>query len=191
MTRIIIRYFYISLLGLSISCGGICAPIIECSNKIPLQLISKLNAKFSEFNIPYLRNLDPKNIDFDLSDGGDGCFAVTSGKFGGDGKRQDYAVLLVSRIGNKPKLIAALSRHNTWNIYPLQTFCDKINFCYVKTKQSGTYNRTQSLDFGPTEEKDLEHLVSKNQVILTGTLESTEIVYAYINGEWFHVWIGD
>jgi hypothetical protein len=171
--------------------GGMCAPTTECSNKIPQYLMNILNIKFPKFHVPDLKNLDQKSVNFDVSDGGDGCFAVTVGKFGGNGHHKDYAILLISEIGGVPKLIVALSRSNTWIIYQLQAFCDTITFCYVKTRQSGVYNRTQSLDFGPVGNNELEHLVSKNQVVLTGTLESTEIIYAYIGKEWFHVWIGD
>ena len=143
---------YLIIIYISIvNCNGVCGSLIECSSKIPRQLANKIIVVLPEFDIPNLKYLDRKSIDFDLSNGGDGCFAVANGKFGGDETHKDYSILLMSKIGQKPKLIVALSWLKTWKIYQLQTFCDAMAYCYVKTKRAGVYRRTQSLDFNPIE----------------------------------------
>jgi hypothetical protein len=192
MIKITIKYFYILLYGLLVSNFAFGFPALQCSDKIQPELLRILTKKMPKFRVPSLKDLDQESINSDISNGGDGCFSVISGNFRDDKQNKDYAILLVSKKTNRPKLIVAFNLYNNvWKIYQLRTFCNIISICYVKIGQPGTYNRTQALDFPPIENRNLESLTSKNQVILTGNLESTEVAYAYIKDEWFYVWVGD
>ena len=167
-----------------------CATPVECEKKIASSLMKLLSEKFLNLRTPKLADLDQASIDYDLSDGGDGCFAVASGDYAGYGNK-DVAMLLVPVKGGDPQLVVALAKNDTWTLYQLPTFCEGIAFCYVKTEKPGTYNRSEALDSPPTRPDELEKLTSKNAVVLSGRLESTGIVYAYSNTRWRYVWVSD
>ncbi len=170
------------------TCAIAAAPI-ECVDKINPELVKLLESKFPDFHIPHLSGLDHQSIGYDLSNGGDGCYAVAKGDFDGD-KKEDVVVLLTSNK-KEPQLIAALQRGDKWSIYQLPIFCETIQFCYVAPKKAGTYLRTLAAEDPITRKNERSKLTSNHMSVISGTLESTGIVYVYSNGHWNYVWVSD
>jgi hypothetical protein len=180
------------MLSLLPSRHALSASAVECREKIAPSVAKILVERFPDLRVPQLRDLDPESIDYDLSGGGDGCFAVANGDFERNGQ-QGSAILLMPRRGDggAPQLIVALPRSRSWRVYRLPTFCDSITFCYVKTKKPGTYRRSAALDFPPVRPDERVSLTTTHPVVLSGRLESTGVVYAYFRGRWLHVWVSD
>lgn len=166
------------------------APPKECIEKLSPDLTELLAKQFPKFRVTKLADLDQQSIQYDIQEGGDGCFTIGVGDFDAD-QRQDIAALLLSVEKNAPHLIVALQREKSWAIYQLPTFCDTVQFCYVKAEKPGTYVRSAALDEPPTRRNESAKLTSKATSVLSGTLESTGIVYVYSKGHWTYVWVSD
>ncbi len=162
----------------------------QCIEKIKPDLIKLLGQRFPDFHVPKLTELDQQSVNFDMQDGGDGCYAVAEGDFDG-GQRKDVALLLASSKKSAPRLIVALQRDKSWAIYQLPTFCDTVKFCYVKPVKPGVYVRSAALDTLPDRPDERAKLTSRTTGVLSGELESTGIVYVYSKGHWDYVWISD
>ena len=184
------RIFLISFFLLVFSNTAVSAPPKECIEKVSPDLMKLLEVKFPKLKIPKLVDLDQQSVNFDLQEGGDGCFAVAEGDFDGD-QRQDLAILLTSINKKSPHLIVALKRGEYWVIHQLPTFCDTAQFCYVKPEKPGTYIRSEALDGPPSRRNERVKLTSKTTSVLAGRLESTGIVYVYSKGHWNYVWVSD
>ena len=185
-----IRALFLPILMLIFSNVAIGATPKECLKKLDPNLVKLLEIKFPHLRIPRLADLDQQSINFDIQGGGDGCFVVAEGDFDGD-QRQDLAVLLTSISKKDAHLIVALKRGKTWAVHQLPTFCDTIQFCYVKPEKPGTYIRSVALDSPPSRPNERVKLTSKTTSVLSGTLESTGIVYVYSKGRWNYVWVSD
>jgi hypothetical protein len=184
----IFRTYLISIFLFLFSNAAMSAVPKECVEKLSPDLVKLIKIKFPKFRIPQLAELDQQSINFDLQQGGDGCFVVAEGDFNGD-QNQDVAILLTSINKKEAHLIVALQRKNSWELNQLPTFCDAIQFCYVKPENPGTYIRSDALDFPPNRKHEYAKLTSKNVSVLSGTLESTGIVYVYSKGHWNYVWV--
>lgn len=163
---------------------------VECRNKIDKTLGHLIEETFANYYIPHLNDLDSQAVTSDIKEGGDGCYVVSKGDF--DGNHQlDLVFLLAPKANDKPQLVAALRKDKSWELFKLQSFCTSLKSCYVKRQKSGTYVRSLALD-GPINNADERmKIVSKNDSILTGQLESTGVVYVYLNKHWLYVWVSD
>lgn len=185
-----LSYLLTILLGTMSYSDALSAPALDCSEKVPSDLQVLLKKKYPDFRVPHLSDLDKQSIDFDLSDNGDGCFAVAKGKFG-DNFKQDIAILLVPISDTAPYLVVAMPRDRTWKIDRLPSFCQNIQFCYVKIKKPGTYTRSEALTTPSVRKNERDVLSTKNEVVFSGHLESTGIAYVYEKGVWLYVWVED
>ncbi len=160
-----------------------------CAVKVPRTLAEILAQKFPSYRLPKLTDQSREDRLQDRRHGGDGCFTVASGDFGGH-RRKDFVVLLASEDRSNVHLVAALrGGRSSWAIYELPTWCSGVLRCYVKAQRSGVYTRTESLPAPPSDPGDKEKIQSKHDAILSGTLESTGIVYAFKDGSWQYVWV--
>lgn len=187
--RMMVRLLLV-VLAVLLSGSALCASPVECVDKLGPKLVGFLAKQFPKLHVPKLDELDKDGIRFDLDGGSDGCFAVAGGDFDGD-KRKDAAVLLAPDGKGSPQLVVAVQRGESWRAYRLPTFCDAIEFCYVKPEKPGTYVRTEALDPPPTRPNERSTLTSRNTSVLSGRLESTGIVYVYVKGKWQYVWVSD
>lgn len=185
-----LSYLLALMLGMFACIEAVAAPALECSEKVPSDLLLLLEKKYPDFRVPRLSDLDRQSIDFDLTDGGDGCFAVTKGKFE-DGVKQDVAILLTPVLGKSPYLVVAMPRGRAWRVDRLPAFCDDVKRCYVKTEKPGTYTQSEALDTPPVRKNERDVLSSDHEVVFSGHLESTGIAYVYEKGRWLYVWVSD
>lgn len=164
----------------------------ECIEEINPDLVKLLEIKFPKRRIPRLAELDQQSINFDQQEGGKGCFAVATGDFDGN-RQQDLAILLtpINESDKAPSLIVALKKDKAWVIHQLPTFCETVQFCYVKPQKPGTYLRSAALTGSPNHKSDRNKLTSNTTSVLSGTLESTGIVYVYSKKRWNYVWVSD
>jgi hypothetical protein len=133
---------------------------------------------------------EPTQVEFSRKQGHGNCVLVTSGDFDGNGLK-DVAVLMSHKHTKKVILVSALRMHDGWSIFELPTWCDSISNCYVATGRPGKYEMTQSFDYTAESPDSREQLLSANQVILSGTPESTTVVHVYVQHHWLYVWVSD
>jgi len=161
-----------------------------CNKEIPNSLAKVLATQFPEYRLPRLVDADPDVTVYRRANKLDPCALVATGDFDGIAKG-DVAILLSHRTSKKALLVAALRRSKDWSLYPLRTWCESISSCYVETGQAGKYKMTESYDYTKGDPDSREQLVSTNQVIISGTPESTAIAYVFQKGRWQYVWISD
>ncbi len=161
-----------------------------CEQKVPASLRRTLGLKFPGFRLPRLADQSRDASQFNKRAGGDGCVTVAMGDFDGDGRR-DIAVLLVNPESHAVRLVVALRRDSDWAVSSLPTWCGRIDTCYVETAKPGVFKRSEALDtpLSPPDERD--QIASRTENVMTGTIESTGIVYVYTNGTWPYVWVSD
>jgi hypothetical protein len=165
-----------------------------CDQKVPSSLKRVLAEKYPGFRPGLMNDQDPDATRDNQKRGGDGCLTVSIGDFDGNGIK-DVAVLMTRGVSNRKtdtvRLVIALQRPGTWALYPLKTWCATIDSCYVQTERPGLYNRAETLDGPVSEPGERTTLRSRNDVVLSGTLEAVAIVYAYSSGKWIHVWLSN
>ena len=161
-----------------------------CTTKVPQALAELLAQRFPGYRLPRITDQSREDRSLNRKYGGDGCFTVASGDFGGH-RGKDFVVLLVSEDKSKVRLVAALRDSSSWTVYDLPSWCGGPRRCYVKRQRPGVYRRTESIPDPPSEPGDTEEIRSKHDSILSGTLESTAIVHVFKDGSWQHVWISD
>jgi hypothetical protein len=160
-----------------------------CEQKVPASLTRALNTKFPGFRLPRLGDQDRYGTDFNKHAGGDGCITVAMGDFDGDGQK-DIAVLLTSRKSKAARLVVGLRRAASWTIDRLPTWCGTTDRCYVETAKPALFKRAGELD-SPLSSGEREQIKSQTENVLSGTVESTGIVYVYSKGTWQYVRVSD
>ncbi len=197
MTRILRRQFKLFsysivalLFSVTFSSGAMAAQPKECAEILSPDLVKLLAEKFPDYRVPQLVDLEQQYIDFELSEGRNGCYAVAQGDFNGD-HRQDFAIWLTAAKGKSLRLVVALQQEKSWTVDELPSFCENVKYCYVKPEKPGTYVRTNALDSPPTRRDERVKLRSKTTSVMAGKWESTGIVYVYSEGHWNYVWVSD
>ena len=163
---------------------------IECETKLSAPLRVLLRKQFPRLHVPHLAELDAGAVQDDRSEGGDGCYVVATGDFTGEG-RQSAAMILAPVEGAKGQLLVAIKTKAGWKLAKLPTYCGDVRSCYVKVQGPGTYVRTLALD-GPLQaDGELSQMTTKVDAVISGKMESTGVVFAFINGHWSYVWVSD
>lgn len=170
--------------------GAVAAQPKECAEILNQNLVKLLAEKFPDYRVPQLADLEQQYIDFELSEGRNGCYAVAQGDFNGD-HRQDFAIWLTAIKGKSLRLVVALQQEKSWTVDEIPAFCENVKYCYVKPEKPGTYVRTNALDSPPTRRDERVKLSSKTTSVMAGKWESTGIVYVYSEGHWNYVWASD
>jgi len=162
----------------------------KCLAKVPESLRQLLTERFPDYRLPKVTDQLPEDIALDEKYGGDGCFAVASGDFGGH-RLRDVAILLPDKDASKVKLIGAIRDDGGWKIAELPTWCSTPRGCYVKVQKPGLYVRTRSLSGSPADLSERRRIRSAHDSILSGKLEATGIVYMFNGSSWEHVWVSN
>jgi hypothetical protein len=180
------------LAGVIASTETFAASPVDCAEKIPASLQLALLHYDLGFRIPRLADLDERSVGYDRENGGDGCYAVATGAFRRKGER-DIALLLAPISGMVPRLVVATPRSRRWQVHslPATYYCSSIALCYVEAGKPGRYDRTMAIPDPPSAPDERDSLNSRNPVIVSGTLESTGVAYAYLHRHWRYVWISD
>jgi hypothetical protein len=161
-----------------------------CRSIVPDEMIAPLAQRFPGFRLPRMSDLADSNISIDRDGGGNGCaVAKRVGVVGRD--LPAVAIVLVGENQPKVQLVAGVRRRDHWELYPLPTWCEGIATCYVEGRQGGTFQRTDALSGPVTDPDERETLDSQYCVIVSGTIESTGVVYAFDHGHWHYVWVED
>ncbi len=160
-----------------------------CEQKVPAPLKRALTAKFPGLRPAWSTDQAEDATQFNKRAGGDGCITVAVGDFDGDGQK-DVALLLTNPESDAIRLVVALHRAASWAIYRLPTWCEAVSACYVETVKPGLFKRSEALDtpLSPDERDQIESLTEN---VISGTVESTGIVYVYSKGKWHYVWVSD
>lgn len=172
------------------SSGVLAAQPKECAELLGPDLVKLLAEKFPGYRVPQLADLGQQYIDFELSEGWNGCYSIAQGDFNGD-HRQDFAIWLTSIKGKSLRLVVTFQHKKSWAADEIPAFCENVKYCYVKPEKPGTYVRTNALDSPPTRKDERVKLRSKTTSVKAGKWESTGIVYVYSKGHWNYVWISD
>jgi hypothetical protein len=163
---------------------------IECETKLSAPLRVLLRKQFPRLHVPHLAELDAGAVQHDRREGGDGCYVVATGDFTGEG-RQSAAMILAPVDGAKGQLLVAIETKTGWKLDKLPTYCGDVRSCYVQVLGPGTYVRTPALD-GPLQaDGELKEMTTKVDAVISGQMESTGVVFAFINGHWNYVWVSD
>jgi len=162
----------------------------QCLAKVPDSLRHLLTERFPDYRLPEVADQLPDDIALDEKYGGDGCFTVAVGEFGGR-RLRDVAILLPDKDASKVKLIGAIRDDGGWKIFELPTWCGTPRRCYVKVQKPGIYLRTRSLSGSPADSSERRRIRSRHDSVLSGTLESTGIVYVFNGSSWEHVWVSN
>jgi hypothetical protein len=159
-----------------------------CATDLPQAVKSAAARLFPGYRLPKQSDNLDEDIKFNLEHGGDGCLGVASGDFNGDGKK-DFAFLVAGK--SKVWLAVAMSRGESWlleKVWFAGDTGDRIRL-YVDTAAPGKFD-----DLGLSESLEpgqVETFTSDNEVIVTGTTESTGIAFMRTPKGWVHVWISD
>lgn len=162
----------------------------HCLSRIPTSLAQALNAKYPEFRLPLAKEGEPSQVQWSRKHRHSDCVLVATGDFDGNGLA-DIAMLLPHKNTEKVILVSALYSGRDWSVFELPTWCNSISRCYVAAAGPGKYEMTESFDYAAESPNSRERIDSQNQVIMSGTPESTGIVHAYISGQWLYVWGSD
>lgn len=120
-----------------------------CRSQVPNALREALRQRFPKHNLPQVSDSLTEDVQFDRSNGGNGCILVTRADFDGDG-REDFAIGLTPQTGRVPMVVVALSRDRSWAISSSRGWVDDIIRLYVSSAPPGLLKRTEALD-GPVE----------------------------------------
>jgi hypothetical protein len=114
------------------------------------------------------------------------CPLVTTGDFDGDGTA-DRAVLLFRNRGNQKDgvLVAALRKGDAWQV---EVLFRGTGLNFVSTGPPGSYRFFESAATTPSAPGEVLRMTAPSDVIISGTRESSEFVFARIKGRWVHVW---
>lgn len=162
----------------------------SCLSKIPASLAQTLHAKYPEFRLPLAKEGEPTQVQWSRKHQHGDCVLVATGDFDGNGLA-DVAILLPHKSTEKVILVSALRRGRDWSVSELPSWCNSISNCYVATARPGRYEMTEFFDYTAESPNSRERITSRNQVIVSGTPESTSIVHAYVGGQWLYVWVSD
>jgi hypothetical protein len=162
----------------------------SCRSKVPASLAKALHTKYPELRLPLAKDGEPMQVQLSKKHGHGECVLVATGDFDGNGLA-DVAVLLKNRRTEKLMLVSALRESGGWSLFELPTWCNSISNCYVAAAGPGKYEMTESFDYTKGSPNSRERIVSSNQVIVSGTPESTGIVHAFVRGQWLYVWVSD
>lgn len=160
-----------------------------CEQKVPESLKRLLTSGFPGFRPARLTDQARDAAEVNGPSGRDGCMTVAEGDFDGDGQK-DVALLLTHPRSNAVRLVVALHRAASWAIYSLPTWCGRVSTCYVQTAKPGLFRRSEALA-SPLSPDEREQIESRTESVVSGTVESTGIVYVYSKGQWHYVWVSD
>ena len=151
-----------------------------CEQKVPASLGTLLKERFPGFHPPRMTDQSARGTEFNKHEGGDGCITVATGDFNGDG-RKDVALLLMN--SRSVRLVVALRRSMSWEVYRLPTFCEATRSCYVETEKPGLFKRAEAFDTPLSSPDKRNQIRTQTENVLSGTVESTRIAYAYSRGK--------
>lgn len=164
-------------------------PAEPSSDALPSGLVKHLVKKRPGLSVPAMRSLDAASVEADVRDGGSGCYVLAHGKFV-DATSDAYAFYGVTTKGH-PQLVVAFKIGEEWALQNLPTFCDDVEFCYVRKDGPGSYTRSAALNSPPVGKNEREEVRSSHDVVVAGHLESTAVTYAKQGDAWVYVWTSD
>ena len=159
-----------------------------CRAPLRRSLIDALKSAFPKFRAPLVADNFAEDIAANRKSGGTGCLGVDSGDYDGDGTK-DFAVVLTGEDGDSAVVVAALQRGKEWVLKALVRESGRKRL-YVQTVPPGHYDATGSSE-DPKETGGLETLTCPHSGILTGTTESTGVIYCLVSGSWKEVVVAD
>ncbi len=167
-----------------------------CSAAMPVSLRSALEVRFPSFRVPVVNDNLPFDIEYDKENGGDGCLGVAEGDYNGDGQ-QDRALLLTAVTSQEDSrqvvlTVVGFGGQNGWQLEVLRDWGrTSRDGLYVSTVPPGEYKQTEALSEPPDAPGGVVEIRSRNEAVATGVTESSRVVYVWIDGRWFHVWVAD
>jgi hypothetical protein len=159
-----------------------------CRAQLRPSLVDALKAAFPKFRAPLMADNYAEDIDTNRKSGGTGCLGVDSGDYDGDGTK-DFAVVLTGEDGDSAVVVAALQRGKQWVLKTLVQESGRKRL-YVQTVPPDHYDATGSSE-DPKETGGLETVTCPHSGILTGTTESTGVIYCLVSGSWKSILVAD
>lgn len=145
---------------------------------------------FAGYRSPMATDNLAEDVEYDRENGGTGCLGVAVADFDGD-HAKDYLLGLASLRGTSALSVVALSRGDTWYFQTIRSWVENNRSrLYVMAVKPGRHDRTASLS-GPIDKGEKESMQCPNWGAQVGATESTGIVYCYIGGQWYYVWVSD
>ncbi len=163
----------------------------SCTAAIPAALREAVAHQLPGYRLPREADNLAEDIRHDREHGGRGCPGVATGDFSGNG-RGDFAFLLMSK--RDVWLTVAVRGSSSWQVEKVWN-AGKPNLrtrLYVDKAPPGKYDDViQSESDATPEPGQVDSFTSKSDVVVTGTIESTEIAFFKGPKGWIHVWISD
>jgi len=160
-----------------------------CRAQIPPTLSRVLLHKFPSYRLPLVSDSLAEDIQFNRTQGGNGCILVSRADFNGDG-HDDIAVALAPKAGRDPLVAVAFAQGDGWQLSTIQGWTDDISRQYVDSAPPGVHMRFEALD-GPLRPNERRSLRCPSAAVIVGATESTGIAYCYIHAQWLYVWFSD
>ncbi len=163
----------------------------SCAAAIPDGLRIAVARQFPGYRLPKESDNLPEDIQYNRDHEGGGCLGVAAGDFSGNG-RGDFAFLLMSK--RDVWLTVAVRGSSSWQVEKVWN-AGKPSLrtrLYVDKEPPGKYDDViQSESDAAPEPGQVDSFTSKSDVVVTGTIESTEIAFFKGPKGWIHVWISD
>jgi hypothetical protein len=134
----------LTALRLAFTSGGQSSPD-ACRAQIPQTLARALLQRFPSYRLPLLNDSLAEDIQFNRTQGGNGCILVSRADFNGDG-HDDIAVALAPKAGRDPLVAVAFAQFDGWQLSTIQGWTDDIKRQYVNSAPPGVHTRSEALD---------------------------------------------
>lgn len=160
-----------------------------CDAQMPSALKAGMEKAFPRFRTPVSTDNLAEDVQWEITQGRDGCLGISRADFDGNGDT-DFLVALTERDGPGAIVVAALSDGGEWRLHKLGTWAEGRSRLYVGVEKPGIYRRTAALE-GPLEAGEVDPLECSNPVAVFGATESSGIAFCYGTGQWQYVSISD
>ena len=171
---------------------GLCAQSYaeSCEALIPRSLAVAIEQEYPGYRVPLEFDNAPDDIAYNRTHGGSGCLGVGTGDLTGEGKK-DYVIGLTARKGKDGLAVIALPRKGGWRFGKIRSGSeDRRASQYVAIVPPGRYERSLG-QTGPMRPGERADMVCGSFGVKGGAVDSTGIVYCYLNGSWAYVRVSD
>jgi hypothetical protein len=154
-----------------------------CFRKISPAVARVIEDEFPQYRLPRASDQSPDDFENTKQ-----CHLVAEARL--TDKAHSIAVVLADDRDSRAHLVAAVGQGERWRIFSLPTWCASVHHCYVDVVEPGTFIRFEGFA-GPLAPDESEKIATAHETFISGTPESTGVVYFLDHGHWRYVWVSD